>query len=356
LTTGFVATGDTQYPNGTGIDDTLLRPFTTGTGYNTQRLFSNNAATPSFQQHELLAKIFNNLTTRSNCFAVWCTVGFFEVNNVDPSTGRIYLGQELNRATNQHIRHRMFSILDRSAFQNTWSYGSGTVAAAMDPTTGNPAAISAGLSTVVTTLPADPSVVKKRGLPGNGSPPVLASMTGNATVNTTVATTIRAGAQIVTPASMQGITQGMTLTIGPPGSLPGVNAPAGIAISETVTVTAVTATSFAATFAFDHIGPVRVVGAQSNGTMAILKKGMVLQISGTGATEEVVVQDHGFIQFPPGNVTANTRYFQTFTANFASAHPSGFTIRPLGNPGPTLRFNPHASLYAPVVTHFSIIE
>ena len=81
----------------------------------------------------------------------------------------------------------------------------------------------------------------------------------------------------------------------------------------------------------------------------------VLQISGTGTTEEVVVLDHKLIQFPPGPVTANTRYFQTFTANFSSAHPAGFTIRVLGSPCPLIRFNPHGSAYAPVLTHFSII-
>jgi hypothetical protein len=361
LTTGF-GTATTQYPNGTGIDDTLLRPLAAGGAYNTPRLF-DIAGTGSFQQHELLAKIFNNLTTRSNCFAVWCTVGFFEVNKVDSQTGRVYLGQELNRATNQHIRHRMFAVIDRSAFQWTWSYGSGTVAAAMDPFAGNPAAISAGLGNVVTTLPADPLVVQNQfpKLQVSGSPPMLTSMNGTALVSTTVPRPIPAGKQVVQPVSMVGIVQGMTLTIGGPGALPGISPPAGIAIQETVTVTAVTPTSFTATFAFDHAGtgatPVTITGAQTNATMAILQPGMVLQISGTGTTEEVVVQSVGLQQFPLGGPpTANTRFFQTFTANFASAHPAGFTIRVLGNPGPLIRFNPHASAYAPVVTHFSIIE
>src|SRR5262249_9862283 len=73
-----------------------------------------------YQKFELLTKIYNNLTTRSNCFAVWVTVGFFEVNQVDPATGRIWLGQEIGRADSRHVRHRMFAFLDRTQRQTTF--------------------------------------------------------------------------------------------------------------------------------------------------------------------------------------------------------------------------------------------
>jgi len=59
-----------------------------------------------------------------------------------------------------------------------------------------------------------------------------------ATVNTTLGTTIAAGSQTVTPASMIGIYKGLVLSIG--------------GTSENVTVTAVTATTFTATFANAH--------------------------------------------------------------------------------------------------------
>ncbi len=104
-----------QYPNATGINNTLLRSSTVGGDKNSQRLFGLPGATaphPYFR-HEQLHRIYNHLTTRSNVFAVFLTVGFFEVK--DDAVRPVKLGAEIGRAQNRHVRHRMFAIVDRSA-------------------------------------------------------------------------------------------------------------------------------------------------------------------------------------------------------------------------------------------------
>ena len=68
-----------------------------------------------YLQGSLLQKIYNNVTTTSNVFAIWWTVGYFEV--VDETVMPPRLGQEIGRNQNRHIRHRFFAIVDRSALQ-----------------------------------------------------------------------------------------------------------------------------------------------------------------------------------------------------------------------------------------------
>lgn len=129
LSTGFSqgSTGtppDVQYPAGISVENTLLRSDPTDPNpVLSQRrrlfdVFNTSTQNSAYLQKELFTKIFNNVTTRSNVFAVWVTVGFFEVYDTDPKTGAavrpVKLGAEIGRAEGRNVRHRMFGIVDRS--------------------------------------------------------------------------------------------------------------------------------------------------------------------------------------------------------------------------------------------------
>ncbi|HJT77850.1 MAG TPA: hypothetical protein VJ739_11675, partial [Gemmataceae bacterium] len=109
--------GDPWFTSSSGIGNTLLR---TASGAPAPLFQVTNAsATHPYQQDELLTKILNNVTTRSNVFAIWVTVGFFPVVQDTDSAGNqirpVKLGAEIGASTNTNIRHRMFAIVDRSA-------------------------------------------------------------------------------------------------------------------------------------------------------------------------------------------------------------------------------------------------
>ena len=124
---GTYPAGDTQYPSQVpapaffGINNTFLKAYTPGSAGNTPRLLEVPASgaasmtTPPWNKFQLLNKIFNNITTRSNVFAVYVTVGFFEV--IDDTVRPMKLGAEIGRSENRNIRHRMFAIVDRTSLK-----------------------------------------------------------------------------------------------------------------------------------------------------------------------------------------------------------------------------------------------
>ena len=102
------ANASSQFPTGVGINDTLLRQDPTNPP---ARLFDVPGTHP-YLRHELLNKIEGRLTTRSNVFAVWMTIGYFEVTDRDARP--IKLGKELGIDDGTNMRHRFFAVVDRT--------------------------------------------------------------------------------------------------------------------------------------------------------------------------------------------------------------------------------------------------
>jgi hypothetical protein len=85
-------------------DDTTS-PLLIGTPTDVHR----NAVRNPYFAMQPLQRLGNLVTTRSNVYAIWLTVGFFEV---DPITGE--LGYEVGWESGEIRRHRAFYVIDRS--------------------------------------------------------------------------------------------------------------------------------------------------------------------------------------------------------------------------------------------------
>ncbi|MEN6451889.1 MAG: hypothetical protein ABFC96_15470, partial [Thermoguttaceae bacterium] len=111
------------------IDSTLMRADSSGTrplfefdsslpGGATIGDYNNPDRNPYFR-YQSLQRLGNLVTTRSNVYAVWITVGYFQVTPAPSGNPAIYpdgyqLGQELGMDTGEIERHRAFYIIDRT--------------------------------------------------------------------------------------------------------------------------------------------------------------------------------------------------------------------------------------------------
>jgi hypothetical protein len=119
------------------VNTTLLRAMTPDPDTSSSPLFETSynepfrktAGNPYFAYQDI-ERLSNLVTTRSNVYAIWITVGYFEVQRVDwnvapfstvPVAERPYiypdgytLGKELGIDTGDVHRHRAFYIFDRS--------------------------------------------------------------------------------------------------------------------------------------------------------------------------------------------------------------------------------------------------
>ena len=113
-------------PVGRGIKDTIFRARAPGGANGTVRLFTPAAANANpYLQYEMLTKLSNNVTTRSNVFGVWLTVGFFQVANDQTTPPK--LGPEIGYP-NTNIRHSFFAVVDRTQVVLAPSLTTSTVA------------------------------------------------------------------------------------------------------------------------------------------------------------------------------------------------------------------------------------
>ena len=110
-----IDSGSQQFPNSIGVNNTILRnngkTLMLDVASQSPGVVTTNPYHP-YLQKELLNKVYNKLTTRSNVFAVWMTIGYFQV--VNTATNPVQLGSELGISDGTNIRNKFFAIIDRT--------------------------------------------------------------------------------------------------------------------------------------------------------------------------------------------------------------------------------------------------
>lgn len=301
------STPDLQYPPpvppGAVTNKTLLNP-----GFSPAAL----AAAHPYMKEDLLRKIYNNITTRSNVFAVYVTTGFFYVR--DDSTLPVKLGAEIDPL----LRHKMFAIVDRTNL---------SLGDALNPNPSyNRPRIQAGRPIYFPMLPINPGAA---GVQGN--------LSVNANQELNFAQTVAAGQIIETTV--------------PAYSFVGAGPNGVLTIRDTI----------------DHYG--QEFSATSGesfqiqvGTMLYVDVGDPDPALGPyrGRMEPVIVREvHPPIAGDPNNPLAlSTIKIQALSGNFAFPHHMGCSIctQRIGNPGPQpLPLDYDAPPYSNTVVPFRMI-
>jgi hypothetical protein len=117
--------GTNQPPVSPAVPPATMPPNQPDLGAGQLRLLEPSGATlpgaESNARFELMSKILGNVTTRSNVYGVWLTVGFFQVVKdaaPPPNAAPAQLGPEYVWPSSQGpIRHKYFAIIDRSQLQ-----------------------------------------------------------------------------------------------------------------------------------------------------------------------------------------------------------------------------------------------
>jgi hypothetical protein len=105
---GNIAGSSPPLPNGLNHEDSWWRPPPSAVPGTPPILLNDSPSPPLQESADFFAKIYDRITTRSNVFAVWCTVGFFEVDQ----NGK--LGPEIDADVGRQVRYRFFAIVDRT--------------------------------------------------------------------------------------------------------------------------------------------------------------------------------------------------------------------------------------------------
>jgi hypothetical protein len=336
LAVGTYPPGDGLVPSGGGTVDTVLR------------LQPPAGGTHPYLASELLTKIFNQVTTRSNVFAVWLTVGFFEVT--DDTVRPVKLGAELGRAENRHVRHRMFAILDRTnlSIASCVTFLSESIAPPLDASAPLwPQTVPVGALSGTTPVPVAGSGLSWEIEPGA----TLVVDTGtNQEAVEVLAVDPAANPPTITAVFTQPHTAGAAISLpNTPGAPPvflkplGVEGPDPLAsppYSLTVTVAVDPSRSSSTALVGDY-----------DGITWTIRPGARLLLD-VGLDQEAVVVQAGPFALDTALATG------AFRVAVARPHADGFVISNtlLGNPGPQRRFNPRDPAFAAVVRYLSILQ